>query len=509
MRWKFDLLQIFPHILLLPVLIGTHCSALPQHFSSSTLSLYAFGDIVSNYSAEGRSSLKEIRIGAGQGFWGDSLEAPVDLIRHGKINYLVLDYLAELTMSILAKQRRSDLSRGYAHDFVRLIDRTHPEIIKNGIKVIANAGGVNPTGCAQALKEHIRRHPPLRHAKIAVIEGDDILERLENLIASGVSFANLDTGEDLDLIRQDIVSANAYIGAQPIVEALANNADIVITGRVADAALPLAALRHELGWGPNDWDNLALGTIAGHIVECGAQCTGGNCSADWMSIPDLAGIGYPIIEVSSGDDLLITKAENSGGRVSLATIKEQLVYEIGDPRSYITPDVIADFTSINLTQPANNQVKISGAKGTSHTDFFKVSISYAAGFKAEGTLIYTWPDAVKKAQSADTILRERFERLGLRLDHVHSEILGTGACHYGMAATDCSDIPEVVFRIAARGKEKSAIERFSREITPLVLNGPPGATGYAGNRPHVQEIFGFWPALVPRELVPTKVTYLE
>src|SRR5689334_16044541 len=273
-----------------------------------------------------------IRIANGQGFWGDWLEAPVRLVEQGPIDYLALDYLAEITMSILQKQRQADPNLGYARDFPPLVARIAPQIRKRGITVIANAGGVNPVACAH---EVVRLAPGL---KVAVVLGDDVYGRLDEFLGKGYEMRDMDTGEPLSLIRNRIQSANAYIGAFPLAEALATGAHVVIAGRSTDTALTLAPMVHRFGWKPDEYDKLAAGTIAGHIIECGAQCTGGNCQIDWQNIPDMANIGYPIVEADPDGTFTVTKHPQAGGRVHSDVIKEQLLYELGDPKNYITPD---------------------------------------------------------------------------------------------------------------------------------------------------------------------------
>jgi hypothetical protein len=318
----------------------------------------------------------------------------------------------------------------------------------------------------------------------------------------------METGEPLSTVRDRVLSANAYIGSDPIVEALQGGANVVITGRSTDTALTMAPLRHEFGWGSESWDQLAAGIVAGHIIECGAQCSGGNCMYDWKSIPDLANVGYPLVEARADGTFVVTKHPGTGGRVSVPTVSEQLVYEMGDPHSYITPDVIADFTTIRLAQDGEDRVLVSGIKGKPPTDKLKVSVAYRAGFKAVGTLVYAWPEALDKAKAADRILRERLDRLGLKFDRVLTEFVGANATH-GALAGERSDAPEVQLRFGVRGTDRAAVERFTREIAPLVLNGPPSVTGFAGGRPKVEEIVAYWPALVDKSVVKPKVEIIS
>ena len=291
-----------------------------------------------------------IRIANAQGFWGDSLEAPLEQLRGGPIDYLTLDYLAEVTMSILQKQYARDPQAGYARDFPQMIERGAKEIVQRGVKVVANAGGVNPETCGEAVAAALARAGYQGRMKIGVVTGDNILDRLDDLVARGIELRNMDTGEPLAAVRERVRSANAYLGAFPIAEALGQGAQIVVTGRCSDVALSLGPSIHEFGWKRDDWDRLAAGVVGGHVIECGAQATGGNCQVDWETMPDLAGIGYPILEAEPDGRFAITKHPGTGGRVTVAGVTEQLVYEIGDPRAYITPDVVADFTTIQLKQ---------------------------------------------------------------------------------------------------------------------------------------------------------------
>jgi hypothetical protein len=345
--------------------------------------------------------------------------------------------------------------------------------------------------------------------KIGIVTGDDILSRLDDFLARGIELRNMDTDEPLSSVRDRIQSANAYLGAAPIVSALQLGAQIVITGRATDTGLTLGPMIHEFGWPADDWDRLAAGTIAGHIIECGAQCSGGNCQYDWQNIPDLSHVGFPIAEASADGTFVITKHQGTGGRVNVPSIKEQLLYEMGDPHEYITPDCIADFTTINLAADGPDRVRVFGIKGRPATDSLKVSISYSAGYKAVGTLVYSWPDAYAKAKAADGILRARLDRLGLKFEHLLTEYVGANATHGPLAGEPSTDLAEVQMRIGVRGNERTAIERFTKEIAPLILTGPPGVTGFAGGRPKVEEIVAYWPALIPKKEIEANTTLIE
>jgi hypothetical protein len=449
----------------------------------------------------------QVRIANGQGFWGDWLEAPLRQVELGPIDYLVLDYLAEITMSILQKQKARDAARGYATDLVPLIARIAPHLLERGVRVISNAGGVHPVACARAVVDAVRAKG-LRGLKVAVITGDDIFGRLDEMLARGIAFDDLDSGQPITSIRPAILSANVYLGAFPLVEALETGAHVVIAGRSTDTALALAPMVHEFGWQESDWNKLAAGTIAGHIIECGAQATGGNCQVDWRSIPDLANIGFPIIQAYPDATFHVTKHDGTGGRVSPAVVKEQLVYELGDPGRYITPDCVADFTTIQLRDDGPDRVLVSGIRGRPKPPTLKTSITYTAGWKAVGTLVYSWPDALEKARGADRIVRQRLQDLGLRFDEIHTEFLGVNACH-GPAAAPNGDPPEVQLRIGVRGPDRDAVDRFTRELIPLVLNGPPTATGFGEGRPPVREVVAYWSSLLPREEIRTRVEVFE
>jgi hypothetical protein len=461
-----------------------------------------------------------VRVAGGQGFWGDLLTAPIDQVRKGPIDYLMLDYLAEVTMSIVQKQKARDPNAGYARDFVALMQEILPDCVEKDIKVLSNAGGVNVAGCAEAIKTVARDLGLSGKVEIGVITGDDILDRLDEFIANGVAINSMDDGTPLAAIRDRVQSANVYLGAGPLVEALDKGANIIVGGRLTDTGLTLAPLMHEFGWSFEDWDKVAAGTIAGHIIECGAQCSGGNCQYDWQTIPDIANIGFPIVEASPDGTFIVTKHEDTGGRVNVPSVKEQLLYEMGDPHEYITPDVVADFTTIQLEDAGPNRVRVFGIGGHPKTEFYKVSIAYSDGYKSVGTLVYAWPDALEKAQAADRILRARLDRLGLKFDLILTEYVGVSATHGHLATADAEggnptgregaqDYPEVQLRVGVRGQNKADVERFTKEIAPLILTGPPAVTGFAGGRPKVEEIMAYFPALIPKSLIETNVEIVE
>lgn len=439
-----------------------------------------------------------IRIASGQGFWGDRLSAPIDQVRRGPIDYLMLDYLAEVTMSILQKQRSRDASQGYARDFVPLMGEIFRDIAEKNIRVIANAGGVNLEACRDAVLQEARKAGLAGKVRVGVVIGDDIIARLQQLIDGGHPLNNLDTGRPLTDVIDRVQSANAYIGAQPIIEALRQNASVVITGRSTDTALTYAPMAYEFGWSADDWDKFAIGVAAGHINECGAQASGGNSLVGWKQVPDMADIGYPIIEAYADGSFIVTKHEGTGGLINRAVVTEQILYELGNPADYITPDVVADITTMHIDDAGANRVRVHSVKGKPRTDKLKVSISYHAGYKATGTLVYSWPNAVQKAEMASKILLERLERMGHKYDAVRTEFVGWNSTHGHLAGPAGDDIPEVELRVGVRSTEKAPVEAFTRELAPLILTGPPSVTGFAGGRPRVQDIVAYWPALIDR-----------
>ena len=448
--------------------------------------------------------MKTIRIGNGQGFWGDNVDAPVELLRGGEIDYIGMDYLAEVTLSIMMRQKLKDPRLGYATDFIGFMRRVLPEVKERNIRILANAGGLNPRACREKIFE-VARELGVSGVRVGVVEGDDIFPRLGELMDAGHELKNMDSGEPLAPTLGQVMSANAYLGARPVCRALGEGALIVLCGRITDTALALAPMIHEFGWAEDDWDRLAAGTIAGHIIECGAQCTGGNFSR-WWEVPDLWNVGYPVIEAREDGTFTVTKHPGTGGMVTVDTVSEQLLYEMADPQGYITPDVIADFTSIKLEQEGKDRVRVSGIQGKPRTPFLKVSGSYLAGYKASGQITLSGPRAVEKAKLAADVVWKRLERAGVtfRDEDRSEELLGTGACLPGVFDGK-GDPPEVVLRLGVRDPDPGKVERFGKEIAPLITAGPPGVTGFAGGRPKAQEIVAYWPALLAREEVETRI----
>ncbi len=450
-----------------------------------------------------------IRIASGQGFWGDLPNAPINQVKKGEIDYLVMDYLAEVTMSIMQKQRQKNQDHGYALDFVGVIEDTLYEISNHGVKVISNAGGVNPIACKDAILD-IARKKGISGIKIAVVDGDDILPDLDKIISTGHALKNMETGEPIVTVKDNLLSANVYFGSKPVVEALQRGADIIITGRVTDTGLTLAPMIYEFGWPFSDYDKMAAGTIAGHIIECGGQVSGGNFT-DWETVEDLVEIGFPIIEAYPDGSFFVTKHENTGGLVSEMTVKEQLMYEIGDPSEYITPDVIADFTSVELEGAGKNRVKVFGIKGRPETPTYKISASFNDGYKISSTLVYCWPDAAQKALKAGEILKKRADHLGLEFDDFRVELVGLNACSEDPSVLDknLDHLNEVQLRVSARSHSKEDLNRFGKEIAPLILTGPSGVTGFAGGRPRASDVVAYWPALLDKKVARPRVNLYE
>jgi hypothetical protein len=449
---------------------------------------------------------RTIRIGNGQGFWGDSPDAAYELITRGPVDYLGLDYLAEVTLSIMMRQRLRDPHKGYATDFIGFLRRALPVLAEKGIRVVTNAGGLNPSGCRDEVFK-LARELGIRGLKVGIVEGDDLLPRLKNLCAAGHHLAHMDSGDWLCRVAHNkVLSANVYLGARPVAQALDEGAQIVLAGRITDTSLALGPLVHEFGWRADDWDRLAAGTVAGHIIECGAQCTGGNFTR-WWEVPDLWDVGYPLVECEADGSFVVTKHPGTGGLVSVATVSEQLVYEMGDPRRYITPDCVADFTSARLEGAGMNRVRVSGVRGGQATPTYKVSASFHEGYKATGQLVVAGPRAVEKARLAAEIVWKRLEKAGVRFREEDRlmELVGTGVCQPGIAPAP-AEPPEVVLRLGVRGKDREDVARFGMELAPLITAGPPGVTGFAGGRPKPQEVVAFWPALIEKDQVDPFVT---
>ncbi len=443
--------------------------------------------------------MASIRVGNGAGFWGDNLDAPRQLVERSDLDYLTLEYLAELTLSILAHQRSRNPQAGFVTDFPTALESLTPALATQPkLKIVTNAGGMAPLECARQAAAILSR-AGLGGVRVAAVSGDDLLPRIDELRAAGESFANFDTGADLGVTRSVIASANVYLGAAGIDAALKQEARIVITGRVADASLTLGPAVHEFDWSWSDWPRLAAATVAGHLIECGAQVSGG-MSSGWTRALSLENLGYPIAEISDEGQVVITKPAGTGGAVTTETVAEQLVYEIGDPSHYLSPDVDADFSQIRLTQHGPDRVEVAGARGNAAPERLKISMSYRDGYMASGTLVVCGAHAAAKARTCGELILSRLKAAGVNLARTHIECLGTGDTLPGVWQRN-DDALEVVLRVSAHDPSREALERFVREFSPLVGSGPPGVTGYTGPRAKPYPVFAYWPTTIARERV--------
>jgi hypothetical protein len=450
---------------------------------------------------------KTVRIGCGQGFWGDDIDAPLRLVSTGQLDYLVMDFLAEITMSILQKQKSRDPDSGYARDIIDILKRVAPEALVRGTRIVTNAGGVNPVKCGEDVVTMLESIGLGDQLKVAVITGDDLMPILDSTSAVE-PLTNLETGADFSLVKDRLLSANAYIGSGPIVEALRAGADIVLCGRSTDTALTLAPLMFEFGWAEDDWDRLASGIVAGHLLECSGQVTGGNHQAGWKAVENLDEVGYPIVEVEESGSFILTKPDGSGGLVSVETATEQLLYEIGDPAAVLTPDVTVDWTSFTVRSAGKDRVAVAGVCGGPPPEKLKVSMSYSDGFMTSLLWPYAWPDAREKAEAALRKIAHRVTSLGLDVE-TRADVIGVSAIHGRRAVGVVQEPPEVVARFAARSQSRPAIERIAIEMAPMLF-GPPGQAGFiAGGRGRVSSVVSYWPTLIARSLVETRVQLID
>ncbi len=441
-----------------------------------------------------------VRIANAGGYWGDDPEALYRQVTGGPIDYVTSDFLAEITMVILHRQRARNPKAGFAYDFIQQLRPALRAIGESGITVIVNAGGINPHGCAEAVAEVCRQAGV--NLPIGVVGGDDVLSRLEDFEARGVRLDHMDGTRSYAEIRGKVAAANVYLGAKPVVEALRRGARIIVTGRTTDAALILAPLVHEFDWSWEDWNRLAAGVVAGHILECGAQATGGNFT-DWASLPSMLDMGYPIVEADADGSFVVTKHPGTGGAVTCATITEQLLYEIGDPRAYLTPDVTVDFTSVQLEQKGTDRVRVRDVRGTPPPSTLKASVVYSDGFRAIGTALLPGPHVVAKAERMTEMI---FHRLGKDFAERRVDFVGYRGC-WGAAAPEVEP-NEVVLRVGVRDPDAAKLKRFATSFLGFGLQAPAGF-GIFGGRPDVQEALGFWPALVPRDLVDAQVDIID
>jgi hypothetical protein len=443
--------------------------------------------------------MKRLKIGNAQAFWGDQPGAAARLVGScTDLDFVTLDYLAEVSLSIMAIQRQRDPGAGFARDFIEVVQSLVPYWKKGQtFRVVTNAGGLNPHGCARASRDCLAREG-VTHLQIGVVSGDDVLEELLRCDAAD-ECPNLETGEPLHAVRDRLQSANAYLGAAGIAEALREGADLVITGRVADPSLTVGACLGTFGWKPDDWNRLAAATIAGHLIECGTQVTGG-ISTDWLDVPEPANLGFPLVEIDEGGDFVVTKPAGAGGKVDLNTVKEQLLYEVGDPGNYLSPDVTVSFLGITLEQVGKNRVRVSGAAGSAPPPTYKVSATWHDGFRAEGMLVVVGHNAVAKARRAGQVVLDRLCCCGFIPDDTCVEVLGTGDATCGVIPRR-DDLTECVLRVAVSARDRAVTEAFSCEFAPLVTSGPQGTTGYTSGRPKSRPVFGCWPCLISRDKV--------
>jgi hypothetical protein len=435
------------------------------------------------------------------GFWGDDPTAARRQVDGGPIDYLVMDYLAEVTMAILQKQKQKDPAAGYARDFLVQMRDVLPRCVERGIRILSNAGGVNPLACRAAIEKLADELGVRDKVRVGVVLGDDIYGNLDQLLAGGEPLAHMETGEPLSTVRKEVLSANVYLGAAPVAKALEMGANVVITGRVTDTGVTLAPMLHEFGWKPHDWDRLAAGVVAGHIIECGTQCTGGNFT-DWKLVPTFRNMGYPLVEAAPDGTFVVTKHKGTGGLVSVHTVGEQLVYEMGSP-AYLSPDCVARFDTIRPEGAGEDRVRVSGIRGEPAPPKLKVSISFARGYRAFGRLMVSGPDALAKARAVAAAFWDSVGGPGAYEDAT-TQIIGWDSCHPPLTSGEPS---EVLLQVAVRDRDERKIaSRFAPQLVPKVLSTVPGITYLSDQgRPYPSDVVGYWPALIDRERVPVRV----
>lgn len=451
-----------------------------------------------------------VRIGCGAASWGDDIGEPRELLTRARVDYMMMDYLAEVTLSIMRRQMDRDPRSGFATDFVTVMKDILPLIARTGTRIVTNAGGLNPLGCGEAVAALVRAAGLQQRLRVAVVDGDDLLPELDP-IARTQPLTSLDDGRRFAEIRDRVVSANAYLGARPIRAALDQGADIVITGRCVDVALTLGPLLYEFDWADDDWDRIAAGVVAGHLLECGPQASGGNYHG-WQDVDDLDHVGYPIVEVDGHGVVVLTKAAGTGGVVNAGTATEQLLHEINDPKAFLSPDVTVDWTSIVLEDLGGDRVRLSGMRGAPPPATLKVSICYRDGWRAILMWPYAWPQARQKAQAAIRKIEHTVKRLGLRLDDTRADVFGLGAIHgprLESLGSPESDPPEVLVRFAARSMHREDIERLAAQQAPMHKGAPGLAGSLAGGRGQVAPIYSHWATVIPANLVGARIQMLD
>jgi hypothetical protein len=443
---------------------------------------------------------KMIRIGNAGGYWGDDLDALRRQLTAGPLDYITMDFLAEITMSILRKQQLKNPELGYAGDFLTQLETCLPLIVSKNVRVITNAGGVNPVGLGRRIQELARRQG---HAiKVGVVYGDDIAGDLYELTAAGGKFTNMETGADFADVRHRVIAANVYLGAEPVVAALNAGCQIIVTGRVTDTGITLAPMIHEFGWSMDDWNRMAAGIVAGHIIECGAQGSGGNIT-DWQEVPSFHDIGYPIIEMEPSGEFTVTKHPRTGGLVSAKAVKEQLVYEMGDPAQYISPDGVAFFDTIKVEETGPDRVRIAGVRGGPAPEMFKVSMAYEDGWKAEGEVLISGPDVAAKAAAVEEIF---WHKVGHTFAKASTALVGAGSIWPDHLSA--YEPNEAYLRFGVRDYDLGRLDTFSKTLPALILAGPSGMAVSTRGRPRPQQVVAYWPALMRRDGVRAKVLTL-
>lgn len=456
--------------------------------------------------------MKKVRLGAGSGFWGDGFDPAKELLEKGELDYLGFDFLAELTMALLQRQKAKDPQLGYVPDAINYIRDLLPAARSNGTRLISNGGGVNPRAGAQRVAEDARAMG-LHGTRVALVEGDDLLAKVDDMLAAGVPFTNMETGDtDFARIQKHVVAANAYTDASGVIQGLEGDADVVIAGRISDNAVYVGPIMHAFGWTHDEAhaDRIAAAVTMGHIVECAAACTGG-MSSRFADMPRMGQVGFPFFDFYSDGSSEISKVAGSGGRVDSFTIKEHLVYEIHDPKRYLMPDGIADFTSLSLEEVAQDRVRISGVKGHGAPDQLKLVLGYSDGWIGESLAFFPWPHAYERALKARDTMQERFERLGLKADQIHFDFVGLNTLHGPAAPTPdpqlLRDLNEVGLRCAVKTRTREEAEKVRRAGSHLWIMGPGGTSFGTPIKP--RPVVSLWPTLVPREFVKQTVEVLE
>jgi hypothetical protein len=440
------------------------------------------------------------------------MDPAMELLQKGELDYLCFDFLAELTMALLQRLKQKDPRAGYVPDAIHYMKQMMPLAREKGTKLISNGGGVNPAAGARRIAQEARALG-LQGTKVALVEGDDLLGKIDELMAAGMPFTNMDTGDtDFAAIRGSVVAANAYVDSSGIITGLQGDASIVITGRVSDNGVYVGPIMHEFGWKHDaaHADRIAAAIVLGHIVECAAACTGG-MSSRFAEMPQMGKVGFPIVDFRADASAEISKVPGSGGRIDSFTVKEHIVYEIGDPRSYLMPDGVADFTSLKLEDAGPDRVRISNVKGRPQPDRLKLVIGYQDGWIGESLAFFPWPRAYDRAVKAKATMLERFERLGLKCEQIHFDFVGLNTLHGPAApladARLLNEMNEIGLRCAVRTRTAEEAEKVRRAGTHLWIMGPGGTSFGAPIKP--RPVVSLWPTLIPRELVVQSVEILE